>query len=62
MDEVETHNLMIEKENIEFVCDYAEKILKNIDKIDKNLQKSHTIAHKPKLYKNRANDNSEIGL
>lgn len=32
-----------------------------IQKID-SIQKSHTITHKPKLYKNRANDNGEIGL
>lgn len=62
MDEVETHKLMIDKENIEFVCNYAEKILKNIDKIDKNLQKSPTITHKPNTHKNRANNNDGIGL
>lgn len=62
MDEVETHKLMIDKKNIEFVCNYAEKILKNIDDIDKNLQKPHSIAHKPTPHKNHTNDNGGIEL
>ena len=62
IDEVKTHKLMLEKENIECICNYAEKILKNIDKLYKNLQKSAMLTHKPKLRKNHTNDNSEIGL
>lgn len=61
IDEVETHKLMIDKESIEFVCNYAEKILKNIDEIDKNLQKSYSIAHKPTPHKNPTNNN-EMGM
>ena len=69
INEVETHKLNIEN-NDEIVCNYAEKILEKIEKIqnESQISNTHTITKSkqiPSIYKpkkSKSNENSGLNL